>query len=230
MNIVIGIQTCNRLDFTKQCVESILKHNPEAKDMLWAFSDDGSTDGTADYIRNINIDNAYYTLNLSGEQRGITQTLQDLHDKSKEIGGDILLYIQNDWAQTRPIDFEAISKFFEEHPNAGHIQTIRYKGKDGKGRPSGSAIEVNNYTKEKIVQRDPILIGKEKILTGNWHYADIPGFTNLKFSDCMFTDINDENERLTGLATSGCDMYLLDNQPYTNLDHTGRIQTPGRRF
>ena len=227
MNIVIGIQTCNRLDFTKQCVESILKHNPEAKDMLWAFSDDGSTDGTHEYIENLDFVNGS-SLNLV--QRGITDSLQKLHDVAIALDGDILLYIQNDWAQTRPIDFEAMSKFFEEHPNAGHMQTIRYKGKDGKGRPSGSAIEVNNYTKEKIVQGDPILVGKEKILTGNWHYADIPGFTNLKFSDYMFTDINDENERLTGLATAGCDMYLLDNQPYTNLDYTGRIQTPGRRF
>lgn len=227
MNIVIGIQTCNRLDFTKQCVESILKHNPEAKDMLWAFSDDGSTDGTYEYIENLECVNAYH---LSTKQCGITSALSILHTMSIDIGGDILLYIQNDWAQIRPIDFEAVAKFFEEHPNAGHIQTIRYKGKDGKGRPSGSAIEVNNYTKEKIIQSDPILIGKEKILTGNWHYADIPGFTNLKFSDCMFTDINDENERLKGLATAGCDMYLLDDQPYTNLDYTGRVQTPSRRF
>ena len=228
MKIIIGIQTCNRLDFTKQCVESILKHNPEAKDMLWVCSDDGSTDGTHDYIRNLGLFN---TRSLNVKQRGITQALKDLHTCAKRSGGgDILLYIQNDWAQTRPIDFEAIAKFFEERPNAGHMQTIRYKGEDGKGRPSGSAIEVNNYTKEKIVQGDPILIGKEKILTGNWHYADIPGFTNLKFSDCMFTDINDENERLKGLATAGCDMYLLDNQPYTNLDYTGAVQTPGRRF
>ena len=227
MDIVIGVQTCNRLDFTKQCVNSILKWNPEAKDMLWVFSDDGSTDGTQEYIRGLPFVKGS---NLSKKQQGITVALENLYKCVENIGGKVLLYIQNDWAQIRCINFKAIDKFFINNLNAGHVQTIKYKGENCTGRASGSAMEINNYTGKKIIQSDPIIVDTEKLLTGNWHYADIPGFTSLKFYKCMFTNIHNEGERLRELNAVGCGMYLLDNQPYTNLDYMGQIQTPGKLF
>lgn len=137
------------------------------------------------------------------------------------------MYIQNDWAQVRYINFDAISKFFIDYSTAGHIQMIRFKGKGCTGRPSGSAIQINNYTKEKIIPKPSIYIDGETIIPGNWHYADIPGFTSLKYAVNMFSDVLDEGERVRLLHESGCGMYLLDNQPFTNIDYTGALRTHG---
>ena len=41
----------NQLDYTAQCVDSILRHTPESIELI--FVDNGSTDGTPDYLRAI---------------------------------------------------------------------------------------------------------------------------------------------------------------------------------
>jgi glycosyltransferase involved in cell wall biosynthesis len=226
MTIVIGIQTCNRLVFTKQCIESIIKYNPDSINMPWVVSDDGSTDGTAEYIKSLSFIRESV---LHPIQSGITLGLKRLVDASV-LYGDILMYIQNDWQQIRSIDFNGIEKFFEEHPEAGHIQMIRYKGKDCKDRPSGSAMQINNYTKKKIKPGIPIKSGKEIIIPGDWHYADIPGFTRLSYAIKMFGDVLNEGERVKLLHHSGCSFYLLDEQSFTNIDYTGKLATPRRKL
>jgi len=73
MKLVIGVQTCNRLAFTKQTIDSVLKWNPEAKDLLWVVSDDGSKDSTKEYIESLPfIDDTVFWPN----QTGITMGLQ----------------------------------------------------------------------------------------------------------------------------------------------------------
>lgn len=229
MKIVIGVQTCNRIDLTKETIESIIKWNPEAKDMPWVVSDDGSVDGTKKYIEGLCFINE---ANFYPKQTGITKGLQRLVTLAMKYG-DIILYLQNDWRQTRTIDFKAIEKFYEERPNAGHIQTIKYKGK-GKTRPSSTAVLINLHTREKIIPGEPIIIANEKIIPGNWHYADIPGFTNLKFAvkmfDSMVINRDAEGIRNKNIHEAGCDNYLLDNQPYRNIDYNGSRQTVGRKY
>jgi glycosyltransferase involved in cell wall biosynthesis len=225
-NIVIGIQTCNRIEFTKQTIESIIKHNPDSLYKSWVVSDDGSTDGTVEYLKSLSFIDKIITHPV---QSGITLGLKRLVSDSL-FYGDILMYIQNDWKQIRPIDFDDIEKFFKDYPKAGHIQMIRYKGKNGADRPSGSALLINNYTKEKIKPGIPIKLRKEIIIPGNWHYADIPGFTRLTYANKMFSNMLDEGERVKLLHQSGCEFYLLDNQPFINMDYIGSSATPKRKF
>lgn len=229
MKLVIGVQTCNRLAFTKQTIDSVLKWNPEAKDLLWVVSDDGSKDSTKEYIESLPfIDDTVFW----PDQTGITMGLQRLI-KLAAKHGDIILYLQNDWRQTRQIDFKAIESFYEQHLNAGHIQTIRYKG-DGLSRPSSSAKMINLHTREKIVPGVPIVVGNEKIIPGNWHYADIPGFTSVKFALRMFDGMilgrHSEGIRNKNIYESGCDNYMLDDQPYRNIDFDRTNITYGRRY
>lgn len=75
MNIIIGIQTCNRVELTKRVIESIIKYNPEAIHMPWVISDDGSTDGTKEYINGLSFINKaiFYP-----ERSGITLGLKPL--------------------------------------------------------------------------------------------------------------------------------------------------------
>lgn len=50
--VSILILTKNRLDLTKRCIESVLKHTPEPFEFV--FVDNDSDDGTPDYLRSLN--------------------------------------------------------------------------------------------------------------------------------------------------------------------------------
>jgi len=225
MNIVIGVQTCNRLEYTKRTIEAVIRRNPESKDMPWVISDDGSTDGTREYIDGLSFINES---NFYPKQTGITRGLERLVGLAVKHG-DIILYLQNDWEQIRWIDFKSVEEFYEKYSNAGHIAMITDKGRGNDQRLSAFGTRINLYTKEKFEPGKPIIIGKEKFIPGNWSYADIPGFTNLKFAIRMFdNNIFNEFTRLENIHKSGCDNYLLDNQPYFNIDYKSKESTVGK--
>lgn len=226
MKIVIGIQTCNRLEMTKKAIDSLLGYNPGVENIPWIIADDCSIDGTEEYLQSMSfIDRiVQYT-----KQSGITNCMKLLIDTSVDYG-DIILYLQNDWETIRKIDFKSIAYFYELHKNTGHIRTILYKGQ-GTERP---ASKVNLATREPIKTGIPILIEKEKLIPGNWHYSDIPGFTRLDLAKKMFEnmryDSDAEGVRTINIHNMKCDNYLLDNQPFRNIDFTGSSRTPGRIY
>ncbi len=225
MKLVIGVQTCNRINFTKEAISSILKCNPDSKNYPWVIADDNSSDGTIEYLNKFEF---IKEITSSEHRMGITKTLQRLVNTANKYG-DILLYIQNDWRQTRFIDFKAIEVFFLTHSNAGHLQTVKYKGL-GKERPSSTANMVNLHTKEKIEAGLPFDFCGEIIISGNFHFCDLPGFTRIDLAMKMFDGRLDESVRIGYMNECGCDNYLLDNQPYRNIDANKRGRTPGRRL
>jgi len=225
MEIVVAIQTCNRIEFTKQVIESILKHNPEAKEFPWVIYDDNSADGTINYLHSLPF---ITSLIQSDKRQGITNGLKTLFTESYNYG-EIALYIQNDWEQIRTIDFEAIKVFFSQYLHAGHLQTIKFKGPNN-SRPSSTEKMLNLHNKEKITPGTPIKIGNETIIPGNWHYCDLPGFSKLAIAKDMFTDVLDESVRIKHFFDYPCDNYLLENQPYENIDANGKHRTPKRKL
>jgi len=105
------------------------------------------------------------------------------------------------------------------------------KGRGNHRRLSAFGTRLNLHTKKKFEPGKPVVIGKEKFIPGNWSYSDIPGFTNLKFATNMFDEnVLDESVRVRKIHESGCDNYLLDNQPFQNIDFDSKNRTPGRRF
>ena len=141
-----------------------------------------------------------------------------------------MLYLQNDWRTTRAIDFEAIAEFYAKHPNAGHIRTILYKG-EGTSR----AASTNNLvTREPVIWGTPIPVGTEELVPGNWHYSDIPGFTRLSVAarmfDNMISGMHAEGKRMENVHLTGCDNFLLKDQPFRNIDYTGKKRTRGRKY
>jgi len=225
MKLVIGLQTCNRIKFTKEVISSILKHNPNSVKYPWVVYDDNSTDNTIDYLKGLPYIDELVT---SKNRRGITNGIKQLVLEAANYG-QIILYIQNDWRQVRYIDLKAIENFFESYPNAGHLQTTQYKGKDN-ARPSSTAERINLYTKEKITPGNTITIGAEKFIPGNWHYCDLPGFSRISIAKDMFNGPLNESVRIKHFSTCGCDNYLLENQPYRNIDVNSRTQTPNRKL
>jgi 2-polyprenyl-3-methyl-5-hydroxy-6-metoxy-1,4-benzoquinol methylase len=49
--VSIIVLTWNELEYTRQCVDSVLRHTPQPYELI--FVDNGSTDGTQDYVRSI---------------------------------------------------------------------------------------------------------------------------------------------------------------------------------
>jgi len=225
MNIVIGVQTCNRLEYTKRTIESVIKQNPEANEMPWVVSDDGSTDGTRNYIESLSFINES---DFYPEQSGITRALQRLINMADKYGG-VILYLQNDWEQIRRIDFRAVEEFYDKY-QAGHIGMVTNKGRGNYKRLSAFGIRMNLHTKEKFELGKPIVMGRETFIPGNWSYSDIPGFTNLEFAVQMFDDTLNESVRVKKIYEAGCNNYLLDKQPFQNIDFDSKNRTPGRRF
>ncbi|MRR53110.1 MAG: glycosyltransferase [Deltaproteobacteria bacterium] len=66
--VSIVILTFNQLGKTKDCIDSIQKHTPELHEII--FIDNGSTDGTSTWLRELCNNNDNYTLIRNKENRG----------------------------------------------------------------------------------------------------------------------------------------------------------------
>ncbi|HSD94642.1 MAG TPA: glycosyltransferase, partial [Syntrophales bacterium] len=94
--VSIVILTFNELEYTKRCVESIRKHTPEPHEIL--FVDNGSTDGTTQWLRKLARENARYRLienktNL-GFAKGCNQGIE-------AASGEYVLLLNNDTVVTK---------------------------------------------------------------------------------------------------------------------------------
>jgi GT2 family glycosyltransferase len=83
--------TKNRLDVTMPCVESIFKHTPE--DFEIVFIDNGSTDGTPEYLETVPRSRLIRNKENLGFAAGVNQGLV-------EAKGDYILLINNDTVVT----------------------------------------------------------------------------------------------------------------------------------
>ncbi len=66
--VSIIILTWNQLPFTRACLESLQKYTPEAHEVI--LVDNGSTDGTPDYLLSLAKENPHYTVILNRANRG----------------------------------------------------------------------------------------------------------------------------------------------------------------
>jgi GT2 family glycosyltransferase/2-polyprenyl-3-methyl-5-hydroxy-6-metoxy-1,4-benzoquinol methylase len=77
--VSIVMLTWNQLEYTRQCVESVLRHTPQPVELI--FVDNGSTDGTREYLKTI--PNARVVLNddnlgfAAGNNQGLTLATGD---------------------------------------------------------------------------------------------------------------------------------------------------------
>ncbi len=232
--MVIGLHTCNRLDFTQKTVETLIEHNPEVAHFTWVIVDDCSNHDTLDYLdyMELTLPGRVIVRRIEGKRKGITFGLKCMVDIAVDHG-NVMLYLQNDWRTSRKIDFNAIDKFITETKGVGHIRTVVYKGLDGERAASRN----NLATREPIKFGRQFKIGKEELYSGNWHYSDLPGFIHLGYARRMFKKItlngqqagNNEQTRIFNIEFFGCKNYLLRDQPFWNLDWNKNRQTPGGR-
>jgi len=229
--MIIGLHTCNRLDFTKKTVDSLIKYNPEVLDYQWIVVDDNSNQDTVDYLQELETHVNMDLILIKDHRAGITIGMTKMMEQAYEYHRANILYLQNDWETTRKIDFEAIDSFML-NTDVGHIRTIIDKGSEHYHR---YASKVNLATRQIIKWKAPFGIGAETVVGGNWHYSDIPCFISVDLAVCLFEPVNDpgvdsgEGVRVYNAEVFSKASYLLMNQPFWNLDWSKKYQTPGGR-
>jgi GT2 family glycosyltransferase len=104
----------NQLDLTKRCIESIRRHTTEEYELI--VVDNGSTDGTKDYLRNQ--DDVLAVLNKKNEgfPKGCNQG-------AAVSSGDFLLFLNNDTVVT-PGWLGKMLKVFIEKENVGLVGPV----------------------------------------------------------------------------------------------------------
>jgi GT2 family glycosyltransferase/Flp pilus assembly protein TadD len=94
--VSIVILTFNQLDKTRNCIESIEKHTPEPHEII--FIDNGSTDGTVDWLKEISTCNDTYSLIENGENRGFAAGCNQGIEAAR---GEYVLLLNNDVVVTK---------------------------------------------------------------------------------------------------------------------------------
>ncbi|MGI6385863.1 MAG: glycosyltransferase family 2 protein [Desulfomonilia bacterium] len=111
----IIILTCNQLEYTKKCVESIQKHTPQPHEII--FVDNGSTDGTREYIEQLASDHEHIQLILNEKNLGFAAGNNQAIQKA---GGDYLLLLNNDTVVTEKW-LGTLIQHLNESPDTGMV-------------------------------------------------------------------------------------------------------------
>lgn len=89
--VSIVILTFNQLEYTKKCIESIRKYTPESHEII--FIDNGSKDGTVEFLRRLVSENTNYRLIENKENRGFAG---GCNQGIREARGEFILLLNND--------------------------------------------------------------------------------------------------------------------------------------
>ncbi len=94
--VSIIILTFNQLKYTRECVDSIIKNTPEPHEII--FVDNGSTDGTIDWLNDLIKNNKNYKLILNNKNLGFSKGNNQGIEISK---GEFILLLNNDVVVTK---------------------------------------------------------------------------------------------------------------------------------
>jgi len=120
MVIGLGICTYHRIDYLKQCIESLEDNNWGGADEV-VVVDDCSTDGTQDYLNNKNIyDNVY----LKEENKGVAHSKNIIINELMDKGCDHIFIMEDDIlmknSNTCQHYIDYAKRFKLEHLNFAH--------------------------------------------------------------------------------------------------------------
>jgi len=143
---LITILTWNRLSVTKSTIKSLYKHNTDDFDLL--FIDNGSTDGTVEYLE------GKYPLIKNKTNEGIFNASTKAWKEGVKQGYDYILNLQNDFPCTRKIPIKEMEDHMDKNPDIGFIRLNKKKDKKknivtGKPIRYEKAESIGSYTLAK---------------------------------------------------------------------------------
>lgn len=184
--------TYDRLDYTKECFDSLYRTAGYPFDHF--IVDNGSTDGTQEYLKTLTNPNGLITLKLNSENMGISIASNQALDMIKGDGYNIIMKVDNDaffknqgWL-AKMID---IYKAFPRFALSLYVEGLR-------DNPGGAARA--GY----LTIRDE-LIGYTNHLGGICHFVDAHAYDNFRW---------DEDSFLHGVQDMELSQYLDRNHWY----------------
>lgn len=161
----------NRLEITKETVNSLLNKNEQLFDII--FVDNASDDGSSEYFASL----GYKVLtNLTNE--GIFMGTRRGWLEAHKLGYDFILNLQNDFPCIRKIPFQDIFTFLESNRDVGFVQLndksrmLQYSR--GKFKVKNSKRLINKFTKSKLKFGEFKQYGDTLISKGNHHMSFNP--------------------------------------------------------
>lgn len=116
MHKILAITTYNRLNFLKEMINSFFKNTEKINDWTIILADDGSTDGTKDFINKLNFKNTIKIFNnrsgISNQTNSIFLELSKFKDFICFKSDDDMMFIKKNWEN---LYINAIEKSGFEH-------------------------------------------------------------------------------------------------------------------
>jgi GT2 family glycosyltransferase/2-polyprenyl-3-methyl-5-hydroxy-6-metoxy-1,4-benzoquinol methylase/Tfp pilus assembly protein PilF len=109
------ILTCNELEYTKKCVKSLRRHTPEPHEVI--FVDNGSTDGTLQWLKRLTQENKNYRLISNKKNLGFARGCNQGIEASQ---GEFVLLLNNDVLVTKDW-LSGLVSCLNQSPNAGIV-------------------------------------------------------------------------------------------------------------
>lgn len=138
----ITILTWNRLSVLQKTLAGFFKHNGKKYPML--FLDNGSTDGTPEWLKS----QGYPTICLP-KNLGVFDGTMEVWKEAHRLRYDFILNLQDDFPNIAPIPFGTLEKFLDQEKDVGYIRL-----NDKKDQP------------KNIVTGKPIVLGSKIKLEG----------------------------------------------------------------
>jgi len=113
--VSIVILTCNQLDYTKECLASINRHTPEPHEII--LVDNGSGDGTVQWLREFRKNNKHCILIENAENLGFSR---GCNQGIETAGGSHILLLNNDTVVT-PGWLSGLLECLDSSPDTGIV-------------------------------------------------------------------------------------------------------------
>ncbi|MHC4734850.1 MAG: glycosyltransferase family 2 protein [Planctomycetota bacterium] len=154
---LIFILTWNRLNLTQNTLYSLLKYNKkEMLDIL--FVDNGSSDGTSEYLKSEN-----YEVIENNKNEGIFRGTKKGWMEGVKRGYDFVLNLQNDFPCIAPVPFAVLEQYLDNNTDVGLIRLNKKRDR-----------KKNMVTKEPVRYEKPQSFGSYSISKCNYHASFNP--------------------------------------------------------
>lgn len=119
--VFVLLTTYSRRDLAIRTVESTID-NLQYPDIRWLLYDDGSSEPYLHELRSLIEDRSIFADALNGERRGVGYGMNWGIARTRELGGDILVILEDDWWCSRPYDIAPHVHLLTQHEDLGLVR------------------------------------------------------------------------------------------------------------
>lgn len=192
MKHLITIVTWNRLKLTKNTLRTFWQHN--GKDHPILVVDNGSSDRTLKWLNKHRIE-----VIINKTNQGIYMATRTAWFEALNRGYEFIVNLQNDFPSIRPMPFNSLEKYMDDHKNIGFIMLndksrLMVHHSDGRISVKKRRRTRNFITHAKFKFGEFEKYDNLTIRTTNHHFSFNPNFIRSSLVPDLIGEINDPRE------------------------------------